>query len=145
MTVLLKRGTWWSIAPGSRRSMAGSLFIFRMKPSRLARQSRPQSTAIHFLVCLYQRLKLRSQNSCFLKTEVTLTDDHVIEKIDLQKSRADPARCRRVAGWVIVYERKGVSGMNNCRAGKSHEGPRKRFIHGPSGNIYPSNATVLCI
>jgi type I restriction enzyme M protein len=30
---------------------------------------------------------LRSQNSCFLKTEITLTDDHVIQKIDLQNRR----------------------------------------------------------
>ena len=87
MIVLLKRVTWWSIAPDSRRSTDGSLFIFKMKRSPPARRSRRQSTVIHFLVCLYQRLKLRSQNSCFLKTEVTLTDDHVIQKIDLQNRR----------------------------------------------------------
>jgi hypothetical protein len=87
MTVLLKQGTWLSIAPAFPQSTGGNLFILRIKPLRPERRFQPQGTVIHFLVCLYQRLKLRSQNSCFLKTEVTLTDDHVIQKIDLQNLR----------------------------------------------------------
>ena len=67
--------------------MDDSLFISRIKHSRPARRSQPQRTVIHFLVCLYQRLKLTTQNSSSLKTEVTLTDDHVIQKIDLQNLR----------------------------------------------------------
>ena len=38
--------------------MDDSLFISRIKHSRPARRSQPQRTVIHFLVCLYQRLKL---------------------------------------------------------------------------------------
>ena len=68
MIVLLKRVTWWSIAPGSRPFTADSLFIFRMKPLRLGRRFRRQSTVIHFLVWQRQRLKLTPQNF-FLKTE----------------------------------------------------------------------------
>src|SRR5258705_10271165 len=38
--------------------MDDSLFISRIKRSRPARRFQPQLTVIHFLVCLYQRLKL---------------------------------------------------------------------------------------
>ena len=58
MIVLLQPVTWWSIAPVSRPFTAGSLFILRTPPSRLARRSRRQTGAIHFPVCLCRRLKL---------------------------------------------------------------------------------------
>src|SRR5208337_4991960 len=48
------------IAPASRRSTAGSLFILRMKRSRPARRYRRQSTVSHFLVCQRRRSKFLS-------------------------------------------------------------------------------------
>ena len=63
MTVLLQRVIWWSIAPVSRQSTAGSLFILRMKSLRPERRSRRQSTAIHFLVCQRRKLKLSKMNN----------------------------------------------------------------------------------
>ncbi len=60
---------------------------------------------IHFLVCLYQRLKWTSQNSSFLKTEVTLAGDNVIQKIDLQnlRWRRCEFRWRRNSIHILVF------------------------------------------
>ena len=62
----------------------------------------------HFLVCQRQRLKLTPQKSCFLKTEVTLTDDHVIQKIDLQNRRGrGNARVSCRSAWERVASPDG--------------------------------------
>ena len=77
MTVLLKQGTWLSIAPAFPQSTGGNLFILRIKPLRPERRFQPQGTVIHFLACRPE-VKIEIPKLLLPETEVTLTDDHVI-------------------------------------------------------------------
>jgi hypothetical protein len=93
------------------------------------------------------------QKSCFLETEETLANDDVVEEIDLENLRRPSDAFgdlsigfRRFcgAGWVVVYEHRSVSRMDNRRP-ENLTGDRERGIHGSFRNVYLSDAMVLCI